>query len=532
MNYKAADNRHLILSGSIKNSQIEKEVAVAEVLETEQEQNEDMNSSLEQVYLSEEGQLFQKQDVVFVQYNHCISDRTLYLFWPLMWNLKEEARCKLLGLEYKPNRVWKMVKVFQYQFMEFRFENVRYDPMDTTIEVMPRWGCTCYPVSSTSFHIFGGIYDNENDFKRISSGVHIAEVKDNGKYKSFSIKAMPKSVNKAVSSSLRPKINYVIRQIDEKTKNEENCLKLSGGYGRESTGFFNIFSYDEYVMGGLLYPQRVFDSKNGRRVVTTEKPLKCNKIGKFNVILNNYNVSQIEEKFSDGLKDKFVFEKRIESGNKANEWELMSFIDETYRVNEFKTDPKKLFLFGFDRTIREKIFLRCWSPELYFVDGVKDYIVNLSLKTEKTSSYVITNYLMPREDDIISLCLEEDKLYLLSNSPIIHSVDRTSVRFIFYEGSLANMNEVMRKKEIQMITKHNFEEKYEKFLYEKTIFVHDEKIYLVGGLNVQTEGMETKWEREDYILETGKNRFKIKTRKVESTEANVEMPSSIVVKEN
>lgn len=68
-----------------------------------------------------------------------------------------------------------------------------------------------------------------------------------------------------------------------------------------------------------------------------------------------------------------------------------------------------------------------------------------------------------------------------------------------------------------MITKHNFEERCEKFLYDKTIFVHDEKVYLVGGLSVQIDGMETKWEREDYIMETGKNRFKIKTRKIDST---------------
>lgn len=124
---------------------------------------------------------------------------------------------------------------------------------------------------------------------------------------------------------------------------------------------------------------------------------------------------------------------------------------------------------------------------------MKDYIVNLSLKTEKTSSYVITNYLMPREEDIVSICLEEDKLYLLSNSLIIHSIDRTGLKFVFYEGYLANMNEVMRKKEIQMIPKHNFDEKCEKFLNEKTIFVHDEKIYLVGGYSVQIEGMETRW---------------------------------------
>lgn len=57
-----------------------------------------------------------------------------------------------------------------------------------------------------------------------------------------------------------------------------------------------------------------------RRVVNIEKPLEIDRIGKFNVIQNNTNVSQIEEKFSDVLKDKFVFEKGTQGSGKINEW--------------------------------------------------------------------------------------------------------------------------------------------------------------------------------------------------------------------
>ena len=60
------------------------------------------------------------------------------------------------------------------------------------IEILPRWGCSSYPISSNVFHIFGGVFESENDYKMIGSGVHIAEIKDNGKNKSFSIRAMPK----------------------------------------------------------------------------------------------------------------------------------------------------------------------------------------------------------------------------------------------------------------------------------------------------------------------------------------------------
>ena len=94
---------------------------------------------------------------------------------------------------------------------------------------------------------------------------------------------------------------------------------------------------------------------------------------------------------------------------------------------------------------------------------------------------MLANYLMPREDDIVSLCLDEDKLFLLSNSPIIHSIDRSGVKFILYEGSLSNINDVLKKQEIPMGVKFTFSERCEQFLNDKTIFIHDEKIYVVGG---------------------------------------------------
>ena len=78
--------------------------------------------------------------------------------------------------------------------MQFRFENLLYEPSDG-IPVMPRWGCSCYAATDTSFKIFGGVFDNENDFKMIGSGIHVAQIKDNGKYKVFTIKAMPKTNN-------------------------------------------------------------------------------------------------------------------------------------------------------------------------------------------------------------------------------------------------------------------------------------------------------------------------------------------------
>ena len=149
------------------------------------------------------------------------------------------------------------------------------------------------------------------------------------------------------------------------------------------------------------------------------------------------------------------------------------FIDEDYRVYDYKTDPKKMFLFGFNQTIREKLFLKCWSPELYILDGLREVRTTLSLKAEKTNSYIIANCLMPKEEDIVSFCLDDNKIYLLSNSPLIHEIGSKDIRFILYQGSLSNMTEIFNKRDIIMSIKYSFHKKYERFLEQKTIFPHD-----------------------------------------------------------
>lgn len=67
---------------------------------------------------------------------------------------------------------------------------------------------------------------------------------------------------------------------------------------------------------------------------------------------------------------------------------------------------------------------------------------------------------------------------------------------MLYEGSLTNINEVMRRREVQMTNIQNFEERYERFLIEKSIFLENEKIYLVGGRSIIQETMESKYRFE------------------------------------
>lgn len=59
---------------------------------------------------------------------------------------------------------------------QFRYENIHYQPDNSSIEVLPRWGCLSCSVYPTSFLIIGGIYDTETDFTDVGSGISIAEL--------------------------------------------------------------------------------------------------------------------------------------------------------------------------------------------------------------------------------------------------------------------------------------------------------------------------------------------------------------------
>jgi hypothetical protein len=63
-------------------------VLLSEVTETDTEMSVEVKEYFEHHFLSEEGLLSQRQDTVFVQYNHCFLADSLYLYWPLLWNLK------------------------------------------------------------------------------------------------------------------------------------------------------------------------------------------------------------------------------------------------------------------------------------------------------------------------------------------------------------------------------------------------------------------------------------------------------------
>jgi hypothetical protein len=104
-----------------------------------------------------------------------------------------------------------MIKVFRNEG-KFVYENLLYEPVDNGVEILAKWGCSSKAISEKEFAIFGGIYDNENDFKMVGTGVYRVEIKETSKYKAFTIHALPKvSRTNATVACLKPKINYIVR---------------------------------------------------------------------------------------------------------------------------------------------------------------------------------------------------------------------------------------------------------------------------------------------------------------------------------
>ena len=92
--------------------------------------------------------------------------------------------------------------MYKYEYLTFRQKK-------EDIEVLPRIGCTSYPIDDRRFIGFGGIYDNEEDFLRVGMTIHYFEVEDEEKGTYFRIITKPKfSSNLGVLPSLPKRMNY------------------------------------------------------------------------------------------------------------------------------------------------------------------------------------------------------------------------------------------------------------------------------------------------------------------------------------
>ena len=68
----------------------------------------------------------------------------------------------------------------------------------------------------------------------------------------------------------------------------------------------------------------------------------------------------------------------------------------------------------------------------------------------KTGSYNGSNYVIPKEEDLISLCLEEDRLWMLAVSPHLTHIALGRKTLALFEGSLSNINHLLNRKELLM----------------------------------------------------------------------------------
>ena len=69
-------------------------------------------------------------------------------------------------------------------------------------------------------------------------------------------------------------------------------IRISGGYGRENTNNFNMFSYDTYEIDSLhCVPKKIVDPKLQRRIAKLNKPFEIEKNGRYPCIINVQNIS-------------------------------------------------------------------------------------------------------------------------------------------------------------------------------------------------------------------------------------------------
>jgi hypothetical protein len=285
-----------------------------------------------------------RSELIYVNYSHCFAKDKLYLFWPQEWDIEEELKRKLLGLEYHPPHINYMLRLsYSSQEKLYIVEKLRWNE-NQGIPPVPRRGCVGLDIGSDSrFYILGGIYDSRLDFYSNSPAVNLAVVQDD----CFSIQAVPKKKDRQTSknSFLKPKMNYRIEK-SSRTAEEGGSILLSGGYGRAFTNFHTLFSLESYSVANELDGLKITRiEQKCARLTRLGQPLTVAAVGRFFV----GSQGEGEEKFSDCVKDWVLVEGREE---RAGEREVISVLEEEMRVREFKSDHKRNYLFGWDRTIR------------------------------------------------------------------------------------------------------------------------------------------------------------------------------------
>lgn len=127
-------------------------------------------------------------------------------------------------------------------------------------------------------------------------------------------------------------------------------------------------------------------------------------------------------------------------------------MDEAYRVSDFKTEHKKMYLFGVSRKLKENIYFSGRSPEVYLHDGNRASRIELPLQAIRSREYRIDKYVFPANEAILSSTIHDNKVYILAHHFL------TNQQHVLYEGDLNATSEVIANKRLLLDRKYTFQE--------------------------------------------------------------------------
>lgn len=209
---------------------------------------------------------------MLLYYTTCFVHQDLFMMWPTEFHIKEAIACKLLSVEYRPQLVNRVTRL---SFSQGTNNELKLTLVHQTIKgtgTHPRYGSVCWPKDEKNIFIFGGVFNDVNDFLCLPPGITRLQLLSNN---GVEFKSEPKSVS---GDRLKPKMFYSILP----KPNSTNEIYIYGGFGRDFTNMFSLFSCYCYEFDTAR--SRLQKKKHPMRVIRLPGPLHNRKVGLFNII--------------------------------------------------------------------------------------------------------------------------------------------------------------------------------------------------------------------------------------------------------
>lgn len=186
----------------------------------------------------------------------------VFWYWPQRFDMQSWVLLSMAGRSYTPileNLVYR-ASVDQPEI--FRPLEIKENTQRATL---PRYGCSSYSMTvgtQTHIYIFGGFYNNENNYLRFQNNVDRLTV-DNGPTTIAHLTNVSKSKN---INAVRPRTYYDIYEMD--SKDGMRNIALIGGYGKN-------FSRPYCAMGSVWYAVTLNPHNPDHLVVKRQFSKKC-----------------------------------------------------------------------------------------------------------------------------------------------------------------------------------------------------------------------------------------------------------------